>query len=106
MVGTVSVRIGNETVDHETRQTTESADIQRLLRRMVDSGVQTAILEATSHGLDLYRLDHVRFGVGIVTNITHEHLEHHRPSSAIGGRRRFFFERVAAAGGIAVVNLR
>src|SRR4051794_35701306 len=62
MIGTVSVRIANETINHETRQTTpESADVQRLLRQMADADVDTAILEATSHGLDLHRLDHIRF---------------------------------------------
>ena len=106
MVGTVSVRIGTETVDHETRQTTpESADIQRLLRQMVDASVQVAILEATSHGLDLHRLDHVRFEIGVVTNITYEHLEHHKTVERYWRAKAILFERVAAAGGIAVVNL-
>ena len=60
LIGTVSIKIGDETVDHETRQTTpESLEIQRMLRRMVEAGVEWVVLEATSHGLDLHRLDHV-----------------------------------------------
>jgi UDP-N-acetylmuramoyl-L-alanyl-D-glutamate--2,6-diaminopimelate ligase len=106
MIGTVSVRIGDETVDHETRQTTpESVDIQRLLRQMVDAGVTDAILEATSHGLDLHRLDHVRFQVGVVTNITQEHLEHHKSIAAYWRAKAKLFERVSDVGGDAVVNL-
>ena len=106
MVGTVSVRIGDETIDHETRQTTpESADIQRLLRRMVDAGVTDAILEATSHGLDLHRLDHTRFSVGTVTNITQEHLEHHRTVEDYRRAKAILFERVSSAGGDAIINL-
>jgi UDP-N-acetylmuramoyl-L-alanyl-D-glutamate--2,6-diaminopimelate ligase len=106
MIGTVSVRIGDETIDHETRQTTpESVDIQRLLRRMVDAGVTDAILEATSHGLDLHRLDHTRFGIGVVTNITQEHLEHHKTIEAYWRAKATLFERVSEAGGDAVVNL-
>jgi UDP-N-acetylmuramoyl-L-alanyl-D-glutamate--2,6-diaminopimelate ligase len=106
MIGTVSVRIADETVDHETRQTTpESADIQRLLRAMVDARVDTAILEATSHGLDLHRLDHVQFRTGIVTNITQEHLEHHKTVEAYWRAKARLFETVAANHGVSVINL-
>ncbi len=106
MIGTVSVRIGDETVDHETRQTTpESADIQRLLRAMVAANVDTAILEATSHGLDLHRLDHVAFAIGVVTNITQEHLEHHKTIEAYWRAKARLFEVVSNEAGVAVVNL-
>jgi UDP-N-acetylmuramoyl-L-alanyl-D-glutamate--2,6-diaminopimelate ligase len=106
MIGTVSVRIADEAVDHETRQTTpESADIQRLLRQMVESGVSDAVLEATSHGLDLHRLDHVQFAIGTVTNITHEHLEHHGTIANYRRAKAKLFERVSEHGGVAVINL-
>jgi UDP-N-acetylmuramoyl-L-alanyl-D-glutamate--2,6-diaminopimelate ligase len=105
-VGTVSVRIGGEVVEHETRQTTpESLDVQRYLRKMVDAGVDTAILEATSHGLDLHRLDEVRFGIAAVTNITHEHLEHHKTTEGYRRAKAILFERVAESEGVAVINL-
>lgn len=106
MIGTVSVRIADEVVDHATRQTTpESADIQRLLRQMVDAGVSHAILEATSHGLDLHRLDLVRFDIGVVTNITHEHMEHHGTVENYRRAKARLFERVGERGGVAVINL-
>lgn len=106
LVGTVSVKIGDEVVDHETRQTTpESLEVQRMLRRMVDAGVDWAVLEATSHGLELHRLDHVRFLVGGITNITREHLEFHKTIENYWRAKARLFERVAAADGLAVVNL-
>jgi UDP-N-acetylmuramoyl-L-alanyl-D-glutamate--2,6-diaminopimelate ligase len=105
MVGTVSVRIAGTTVDHETRQTTpESLELQRHLRAMVDAGVEWAILEATSHGLDLHRLDEIRFLIGAVTNVTHEHLEHHKTIESYRRAKGILFERVAEAGGTAVIN--
>ncbi len=105
-VGTVSVRIAGEVVEHETRQTTpESLDVQRYLRQMVDAGVDTAILEATSHGLDLHRLDNVNFAIGAVTNITHEHLEHHRTVAAYRRAKGILFEKVSANKGVAIINL-
>lgn len=106
LIGTVSVKIADKVVQHETRQTTpESLEIQRLLRQMVDNGVQHAILEATSHGLAQHRLDDVAFSIGAVTNITHEHLEFHKTIAAYRAAKATLFERVASLGGVAVVNL-
>ncbi len=106
IIGTVSVKIADRVVQHETRQTTpESLEIQRLLREMVDAGVEYAILEATSHGLAQHRLDDVAFAVGAVTNITHEHLEFHKTISAYRAAKASLFDRVSASRGFAIVNL-
>jgi UDP-N-acetylmuramoyl-L-alanyl-D-glutamate--2,6-diaminopimelate ligase len=105
-VGTVAVRIGDQVDHHATRQTTpESSEVQRFLRDMVGAETDWAILEATSHGLDLHRLDHVQFQIGAVTNVTHEHLEHHGSVAAYRRAKGILFERVAEAGGVAVVNV-
>ncbi len=78
LIGTVSVRIGDEIVDHDTRQTTpESLEIQRRLAEMRAADVDWGVIEATSHGLALHRLDTCPFDIGVVTNITHEHLDFH-----------------------------
>ncbi len=106
VIGTVSVKIADQVVQHETRQTTpESLEIQRLLRQMVDAGVDFAILEATSHGLAQHRLDDVAFDIGAVTNITHEHLEFHKTIAAYRAAKATLFDRVSAQGGTAIVNL-
>lgn len=106
LMGTVEIRIGDEIDRHSTRQTTpESSEIQRLLRTMADVGVQWVSVEATSHGLDLHRLDHTKFRIAAVTNVTHEHLEHHKSIEAYWRAKAILFARTAAAGGLAVINL-
>ncbi len=106
LIGTVSIKIGDEVLDHETRQTTpESLGIQRLLRRMADRGVEWCVLEATSHGLAMHRLDDVRFKVAAVTNITHEHLDFHGSRAAYVAAKLRLFEMTERDGGKAVVNL-
>lgn len=105
LIGTVAIRVGDAEDRHASRQTTpESADIQRLLRRMAERGVRWATLEATSHGLAMHRLDGVRFRIGAVTNITSEHLDFHGTVERYWRAKAILFERVAEAGGIAVVN--
>ena len=77
-IGTVSVRIGNELRPNLDRTTTpESLELQDLLARMVAAGNDSVVMEATSHGLALDRTRNVRFDIGVVTNLTSEHLEFH-----------------------------
>ncbi|MEZ4561615.1 MAG: UDP-N-acetylmuramoyl-L-alanyl-D-glutamate--2,6-diaminopimelate ligase [Thermomicrobiales bacterium] len=105
LIGTVAVRIGHTEDLHAARQTTpESSDVQRYLRQMVDAGVDWATLEATSHGLAMFRLDHVEFRVGAVTNITHEHLDYHGTVENYRRAKAMLLERVAARGGLVVSN--
>jgi UDP-N-acetylmuramoyl-L-alanyl-D-glutamate--2,6-diaminopimelate ligase len=46
---------------------------------MLDNGLEFAVIESSSHGLSpkTNRLGDVRFDVGVMTNVTHEHLEFH-----------------------------
>lgn len=105
LIGTVAIRIGEREDLHAARQTTpESSDVQRYLRQMVDAGVDWAVVEATSHGLAMYRLDHVEFRAGAVTNITHEHLDYHGTVEQYRRAKAILLERVAARGGLVVSN--
>ena len=52
--------------------------LQKLLRQMVEKGIKYVVLEATSHGLDQHRLWGTRFLIGMITNVTHEHLDYHK----------------------------
>lgn len=106
VIGTVGVRMGQVVLDADTRQTTpESLDMQRHLRAMVNLGAEVAIVEATSHGLDLHRLDAIRFATGAVTNITREHLEHHKTIGAYHRAKAILFERVGESSGNSIINL-
>lgn len=97
LIGTVEVRVAGEVELHETRQTTpESLVVQRLLAAMRDRGVDTVVLEATSHGLAMHRLDDCAFDIGVVTNITHEHLDFHGSVEAYRAAKATLLERVAA----------
>lgn len=96
LVGTVAVRVGDRVVEHDTRQTTpESLDLQRLLANMRREGVEWAVLEATSHGLAMHRLDCCAFDLAVVTNITHEHLDFHGTIEAYRRAKARLLEFVA-----------
>ncbi|HEY2980096.1 MAG TPA: UDP-N-acetylmuramoyl-L-alanyl-D-glutamate--2,6-diaminopimelate ligase [Anaerolineales bacterium] len=78
MISTVNAVIGEEVVDTGFHVTTPDAhDLQRYLARMVESGLTHVVLETTSHGWSQHRVDACEFDIGVVTNITHEHLDQH-----------------------------
>ncbi|CAN5682301.1 UDP-N-acetylmuramoyl-L-alanyl-D-glutamate--2,6-diaminopimelate ligase [soil metagenome] len=78
LISTVAVRVPGQPDRSSARQTTpESLDVQRALREMVDAGAQIAIIETTSHALETHRVDSCHFDIGVVTNITREHLDFH-----------------------------
>jgi UDP-N-acetylmuramoyl-L-alanyl-D-glutamate--2,6-diaminopimelate ligase len=78
LMATTNFKLGGQEWDNNTRQSTlEAPEIQQFLRRMVDAEVRYAVIEATSHGLALQRVRGCAFDLGVVTNITHEHLDFH-----------------------------
>jgi UDP-N-acetylmuramoyl-L-alanyl-D-glutamate--2,6-diaminopimelate ligase len=76
LVGTVEWIVGGEQrVAPFT--TPEAIDLQRLFREMLDAGDRSAAIEASSHGSALRRLDRVRFGALVFTNLSQDHLDLH-----------------------------
>jgi len=105
MIGTVGITIGQKRTDELPHQTTpESNLVHGYLREMVETGVDTAIIEATSHGLAMHRLDEVEFDIAGVTNITREHLEYHRTVDRYRQAKAILLKRVAARDGVVVLN--
>ncbi|MDK1028401.1 MAG: UDP-N-acetylmuramoyl-L-alanyl-D-glutamate--2,6-diaminopimelate ligase [Anaerolineae bacterium] len=78
MISTVNAMIADEVLDTGFHVTTPDAhDLQRYLAKMVSAGLTHVVLETTSHGWAQYRVDACEFDIGVVTNITHEHLDEH-----------------------------
>ncbi|MFN2470521.1 MAG: UDP-N-acetylmuramoyl-L-alanyl-D-glutamate--2,6-diaminopimelate ligase [Gaiellaceae bacterium] len=90
LVGTVETRIGGER-HPAVRTTPESIDLQRTFRAMLDAGNSSCVLEATSHGAELGRLDGVRFAALAFTNLTQDHLDFHGSMEQyFAAKRRLF----------------
>ncbi len=109
-LGTVDVSIAGAMGSVTTRMTTpEAPEVQALLRQMADASCRYAIVESTSHGLALHRLDHVEYDVAVLTNVTGDHLDFHQTFEAYREAKGLLFEALdrAAPKGIpktAVVN--
>jgi len=79
MVSTINAVIGGKSYDTGFHVTSpDPFMIQKFAKQSVDSGDEYMILEVTSHALDQYRFWGIKFEIGVITNITHEHLDYHK----------------------------
>ena len=79
LITTVSAKIGAEEITTGFHVTSPHPwKLQSLLRKIVKKNYPLVVLEATSHGLDQHRLFGCHFFMGVITNITHEHLDYHQ----------------------------
>ncbi len=76
MLGTVEYRIGSERIPVD-RTTPESLDLQEFFARMVNAGVDAAVIEVSSHAIDLLRVEACEFDVVVFTNLSQDHLDYH-----------------------------
>ncbi|MCH9734826.1 MAG: UDP-N-acetylmuramoyl-L-alanyl-D-glutamate--2,6-diaminopimelate ligase [Actinomycetia bacterium] len=76
LIGTVGVRIDGRG-QPSGLTTPEAPQLQALLAVMVEQGVDTVVMEVSSHALTLGRVDGVSFAVGGFTNLSRDHLDFH-----------------------------
>src|SRR3990172_8292238 len=78
LVTSVGARIGVKQVDTGFHVTTPAPlELQAFLGQMVEAGMTHAVVETTSHGLAQHRVAGCEFHLGVLTNVTHEHLDYH-----------------------------
>ncbi|MCP4627161.1 MAG: UDP-N-acetylmuramoyl-L-alanyl-D-glutamate--2,6-diaminopimelate ligase [bacterium] len=76
VIGTINYRYTGRTFPNPMT-TPESLDLQRILSEMRQAGVTHAVMEASSHAMDLYRIKGCRFDVAVFTNLSQDHLDYH-----------------------------
>jgi UDP-N-acetylmuramoyl-L-alanyl-D-glutamate--2,6-diaminopimelate ligase len=67
-------------------------------------GVQHAALEASSHGLDQFRLDGLRLAAAAFTNLTRDHLDYHDTMANYRAAKLRLFAELLPAGAPAVAS--
>ena len=98
LITTANFKLLDEEWENLARQSTlEALEVQQFLHRLHERGGSHAVLEATSHGLVLQRLRGCSFDVGVVTNITHEHLDFHKTIDAYRRAKAHLFEMLDPA---------
>ena len=102
-VGTLGV-VGPEGAWGPGLTTPDPVALAETLARLAREGVVAAALEASSHGLDQFRLDGVRLAAGGFTNLTRDHLDYHGSMAAYRTAKLRLFDALLPEGAVAVAS--
>ncbi len=84
--------------------TPDALTLHQLLDECAGKGMMHLAMEASSHGLALHRLDHVRVKIGGFTNLSRDHLDYHHTMDNYLAAKARLFNDVVVPGGAAVLN--
>ena len=73
LIGTIEAIIGDEVIP-ASNTTPESYVVQKYFKKMLDQGCDCCIMEVSSQGLMMHRVDGFTFEIGIFTNIEPDHI--------------------------------
>jgi UDP-N-acetylmuramoyl-L-alanyl-D-glutamate--2,6-diaminopimelate ligase len=104
LIGTVEIRYAGER-EVAVNTTPESLDLQRTLRAMCNAHVDAAVMEVSSHGLELGRVGGCRFRIAAFTNLSQDHLDFHGSMDAYLASKARLFRDHLAPGATAVINI-
>ena len=85
--------------------TPDPVTLHETLAGLAREGVTHLAFEASSHGLDQYRLDGVRIAAAAFTNLGRDHLDYHPTTEAYLAAKLRLFEELLPDGAPAVVNV-
>jgi UDP-N-acetylmuramoyl-L-alanyl-D-glutamate--2,6-diaminopimelate ligase len=103
-IGTVGI-VAPSGETYGSLTTPDPVALHRSLDQLTADGVTHLALEASSHGLDQFRLDGLRIAAAGFTNITRDHLDYHPSFEAYFAAKLRLFEALLPPGGTAVINV-
>lgn len=103
VIGTLGVSYNGK--DYPGNRTTpEALELHGMFKTMLEDKVEYVIMEVSSHALDLYRVEDIKFDAAVFTNLTQDHLDYHENMENYFLAKLKLFELVDANGGNMVVN--
>ncbi|MGG3456069.1 UDP-N-acetylmuramoyl-L-alanyl-D-glutamate--2,6-diaminopimelate ligase [Paenibacillus rhizolycopersici] len=107
LIGTLYMRIGNYR-EQTVNTTPESHVLQRNFHTMLEQGAEYAVVEVSSHALDMGRVRGCQFRTAVLTNVTHDHLDYHESMERYSDTKSLLFSQLGSAYGdepkIAILN--
>lgn len=104
IMGTLYARVDNTTMNFG-HTTPEALEIENFMKISRDNGARCAVMEVSSHALDLHRVDGLEFNIAVFTNLTQDHLDyHHSMEDYMKAKQKLFRMIPPEPGNLAVVN--
>ena len=92
-IGTVEYKIGDEIIP-APNTTPSSLEIIKICKKALEKNIKYLIMEVSSHGLEIGRVNMLRFEAGIFTNLTLDHLDYHKTMENYYLAKRKLFDLV------------
>ncbi|WP_315703079.1 MULTISPECIES: UDP-N-acetylmuramoyl-L-alanyl-D-glutamate--2,6-diaminopimelate ligase [unclassified Bradyrhizobium] len=102
-IGTIGLVSDKRTV-YGSLTTPDPIALHRQLDEIAHGGVTHLAFEASSHGLDQYRLDGVRIAAGGFTNLSRDHMDYHPDVAHYLNAKLRLFRDLIPTGGAAVIS--
>jgi UDP-N-acetylmuramoyl-L-alanyl-D-glutamate--2,6-diaminopimelate ligase len=102
-IGTIGLVSPKRTI-YGSLTTPDPIALHRQLDEIAREGVTHLAFEASSHGLDQYRLDGVRIAAGGFTNLSRDHMDYHADVAHYLNAKLRLFRDLVAPGGAAVIS--
>ncbi|MCY4395001.1 MAG: UDP-N-acetylmuramoyl-L-alanyl-D-glutamate--2,6-diaminopimelate ligase [Rhodospirillaceae bacterium] len=102
-MGTLGIR-GPGIGRHGALTTPDPVSLHRELAALSRDGIECLAVEASSHGLDQFRLDGLRLQAAAFTGLSRDHIDYHGSMDAYLASKLRLFTELTPAGGTAVVN--
>jgi UDP-N-acetylmuramoyl-L-alanyl-D-glutamate--2,6-diaminopimelate ligase len=101
-IGTVEYKIGDEIIE-APNTTPEPIDIVKMCKKSVEKGLKYLVMEVSSHGLILGRVNMLEFDVAIFTNLTPDHLDFHKNMEEYYEAKKILFLKTKK-NGVKIIN--
>ncbi len=101
-IGTIGLVAPSRTI-YGSLTTPDPIALHRSLDELAGEGVTHLALEASSHGLDQFRLDGVRISAGGFTNLSRDHMDYHPDVAHYLAAKLRLFRDLVAGDGVAVI---
>ena len=102
-LGTLGL-ITPDTKRYGSLTTPDPITLHKTLDEITAQGVTHAAMEASSHGIELNRLDQVHISLGAFTNLSRDHLDYHKSMESYFAAKLRLFTTIIKRGGTAVLN--
>jgi len=103
-IGTIGI-VSPRGESYGSLTTPDPIELHHSLDALAAEGVTHLAIEASSHGLDQYRLDGLRIAAAGFTNITRDHLDYHPSFEAYLAAKLRLFDELLPKGTAAIINV-
>ncbi len=84
--------------------TPDPVSLHEKLAQMAGDGIESIAIEASSHGIEQYRIDGVHVAVAAFTNFSQDHLDYHKHMDGYFTAKSRLFSEILDQGGVAILN--